>query len=102
MGFRITTFLCALAMTLLLLPAATASACGVEGSVRYSDGSSPRAQGRVSSSWNGTVAYVSNGRFRLDLGAAACGQQVTVYLNGNQSRRIRLPGSGYARVDWTM
>ena len=85
-----------------LFPAAAALACGVEGNVRYPDGSSPRAQGSVTSSWNRTVAYVSNGSYRLDLGSAACGQEVTVYLNGRQPQRIRLPGSGFARVNWTM
>ncbi len=83
---------------LVLVPLA-AGACGIEGSAVRSDGSKVDGTARISTSWNSSVAYPRDGWYQLDLGSSACGQAVTVYVNGNDGRRIRLPSSGFARHD---
>ena len=100
MKFR--TLLAATTVLLVLCAqAASAWACGIEGMVRWSDGSKSNKSTTVSTSWNSDKAYPSNGRYTLELGSSACGQSMTVYLDGNQGRRVTLPSSGNARVDFT-
>lgn len=76
-------------------------ACGIEGTVTWRDGSRSNKSTTVSTSWNSQKAYPSRGRYTLELGSSACGQSMTVYLNGGQGRRVTLPRSGNARVDFT-
>ncbi len=74
--------------------------CGIEGSVTWSDGSKSDKSTTVSTSWNSKKAYPSKGWYTLDLGSDACGQSMTVYLDGSQGTRVTLPSSGNARVDF--
>jgi hypothetical protein len=80
---------------------ASANNCGVEGSVRWRDGSKSNKSTTISTSWNSQKAYPDDGWYSLDLGSSACGQSLTVYLDGNQGTRVTLPSSGHARVDFT-
>lgn len=82
-----------------LLAVTGASACGVQGSVVFSDGSKANGTERISTSWNGKEAYPRNGTYRLDLGDGVCGEKITVYLNGNQGREVRV--DGWVTVNYT-
>jgi len=80
--------------------ASNALACGIDGTVKWSDGSKSDRTSVVSTSWNSRKAYPQKGRYELELGPDACGKSITVYLDGNQGREVRLPSSGNARVDF--
>lgn len=67
-------------------------ACGIQGSAVNSDGSKIDGTATVSTSWNSTKAYPRNGQYSLDLGSSACGEKVTVYLNGNDGKRVTVNG----------
>jgi len=82
-------------------PASSAWACGIEGTVTWGDGSKSDKTTTISTSWNSLKAYPSNGRYTLDLGSDACGASLTVYVDGNQGKRVTLPSSGKVRVDFT-
>lgn len=86
--------------TFMAVQVSSAFACGIEGTVKWSDGSKSDGSTKVSTSWNSKKAYPKNGRYKLELGSGACGKSMTVYLNGNQGKRITLPSSGNARVDF--
>jgi len=68
-------------------------ACGIEGMVTWSDGSKSDGTSKISTSWNSKKAYPKKGRYYLDLGSSACGNKVTVYVNGNQGKRVTVTGS---------
>ncbi|GMV42350.1 MAG: hypothetical protein AMXMBFR64_40660 [Myxococcales bacterium] len=97
---RILTVLGA-AVALAAMTHGAALACGIEGKVVWPDGSKSNKTTTVSTSWNSQRAYPSDGWYSMDLGSAACGAKITVYLDGNQGREVRLPSSGNARVDFT-
>jgi hypothetical protein len=84
-----------------IISSASAWACGIEGTVTWSDGSKSDKTTTISTSWNSKKAYPSRGSYTLELGKNACGESITVYLDGNQGRRVTLPNSGNARVDFT-
>jgi hypothetical protein len=67
-------------------------ACGIEGTAVNSDGSKIDGSGKISTSWNGKKAYPKNGRYKLDLGSSVCGNKITVYLDGNQGKRVTVNG----------
>ena len=67
----------------VLLPS-LAFACGIQGTAVNSDGSKIDGSGKISTSWNSNKAFPENGKYSLDLGSSACGEKVTVYLDGNQ------------------
>lgn len=73
-------------------------ACGIEGTVVHKDGSKVDGTSTISTSWNSKVAYPRKGVYRLDLGSRVCGQKVTVYLDGNNSQRVRV--DGWATVNY--
>ena len=92
------------ALTLSLVAGALAwsspaLACGIEGSAVRGDGSKVDGTARVSTSWNSEKAFPRNGRYTLDLGSAACGQRITVYVDGDRYTEVKLPSSGNARLD---
>lgn len=76
-----------------LLLSSQAFACGIEGMVTWSDGSKSDGTSTISTSWNSKKAYPKKGRYYLDLGSSACGNKVTVYVNGNQGKRVTVTGS---------
>ena len=80
--------------------ASSAMACGVEGTAVNSDGSKINGTGTISTSWNSKKAFPRSGSYRLDLGGSVCGSSITVYLDGNQGQRVRVPSSGYAWVSF--
>lgn len=71
---------------------AQAFACGIQGSAVNSDGSKIDGTGTISTSWNSKKAYPRNGSYSLDLGSSVCGEKITVYLDGNQGKRITVNG----------
>jgi len=77
-------------------------ACGIEGSAKRTDGSKVDGTVKVSTSWNSNKAYPRGGSYSLDLGSSACGERVTVYVNGYDIGKYSIPSSGYARVNVTM
>ncbi len=87
-------------LAVLALFAQDAAACGIEGKVTWEDGSKSNKTTTISTSWNSKKAFPSNGWYSLDLDSAACGQTITVYLDGNNGKRVTLPRSGKARVDF--
>lgn len=72
--------------------AANTYACGIQGSAVNSDGSKIDGTATVSTSWNGKKAYPRDGWYSLDLGSSVCGNSITVYLDGNNGRRVRVDG----------
>ena len=75
-----------------------AFACGVKGTAVNSDGSKIDGTSTISTSWNSKKAYPRDGEYRLDLGSRVCGEKITVYLDGNQGRRVRV--DGWATVNY--
>jgi len=76
----------------------TSYACGVQGTAVNSDGSKINGTATVSTSWNSEKAFPKNGSYSLDLGASACGKRITVYLDGNNRKSIRV--DGWTTVDF--
>ena len=81
-------------MVASFLLAGQSFACGIEGTVVNSDGSKVDGTSIISTSWNSKKAYPRNGNYRLDLGSSVCGNKITVYLDGNNSRQVKVE-------DWT-
>ncbi len=77
-------------------------ACGIEGSATRTDGSKVDGTVKISTSWNSNKAYPRGGSYGLDLGSSACGNRVTVYVNGYDIGKYSIPNSGFARVNVTM
>jgi len=75
-----------------LFSAGAAAACSIEGMVTWSDGSKSSGTTVISTSWNSKKAYPKDGFYSLDLGKEACGQKITVYLDGNQPRQVTVTG----------
>jgi len=69
-----------------------AFACGIQGTAVNSDGSKIDGSGVISTSWNSKKAYPKNGTYSLDLGSSVCGETITVYLDGNQGKRVTVNG----------
>ena len=69
-----------------------ALSCGIQGAAVNSDGSKIDGSGTISTSWNGKKAYPKNGNYSLDLGSSICGEKVSVYLDGNQEKRVTVNG----------
>lgn len=90
------------ASLLVLLASPRALACGVEGTAVRGDGSKVDGTATISTSWNSKTAVPRQGRYSLDLGSAACGAKITVYVDGNQGRTVTLPSSGNARADFVV
>ena len=87
---------------LSLIFASQSMACGIEGSAVRTDGSKVNGTVRVSNSWNSKEAYPRKGYYQLELGSNACGERVTVYVNGYKIGKYKIPNSGYATVNFTM
>ena len=81
-----------IAVIVSLLVSGQALACGIQGSAVNSDGSKIDGSGTISTSWNSKKSYPKEGSYRLDLGASICGEKVTVYLDGNQGKRVTVNG----------
>ncbi|MBT8420007.1 MAG: hypothetical protein KJO08_04005 [Gammaproteobacteria bacterium] len=79
-------------ITSSMLLSGQAFACGIQGTAVNSDGSKIDGSGTISTSWNSKKAYPKNGSYSLDLGSSVCGESITVYLDGNNGRRIRVDG----------
>ena len=94
-------FILLISVAFMAVQITTAFACGIEGTVKWSDGSKSNGSTKVSTSWNSKKAYPKNGKYVLELGSGACGQSMTVYLDGNQGTRVTLPSSGNATVNFT-
>ncbi|MEA2028262.1 MAG: hypothetical protein U9N49_04745 [Campylobacterota bacterium] len=75
-------------------------ACGIEGYVTWSDGSKSDGTSTISTSWNSKKAYPRNGYYQLDLGSSVCGERITVYVNGNQGKKVKV--SGNTQVNFTL
>ena len=67
-------------------------ACGIQGTAINSDGSKIDGTGTISTSWNSKKAYPKNGEYSLDLGSSVCGETITVYLDGNNGRKVTVKG----------
>jgi len=70
-----------------------AFACGIQGTAVNSDGSKIDGSGTISTSWNSKKAYPKNGKYELDLGSSVCGETITVYLDGNNGKRVTVKGT---------
>ncbi len=92
------SFLASCCVAAGLLLTGQAFACGIEGSVVNSDGSKVDGTSTISTSWNSKKAYPRNGYYSLDLGSSVCGSKVTVYLDGNQGKRVTV--NGWTRVNY--
>jgi hypothetical protein len=86
----------------LMVTGLSSYACGIEGSATRTDGSKVNRTARVSTSWNSSDTFPSDGRYSLDLGSSACGESVEVFVNGYSLGRKRIPNSGNARVDFVL
>jgi hypothetical protein len=87
----------------LLIISPSILACGFEGTATRTDGSKVDGTGgKVSTSWNSKYAYPRNGYYKLNLGSAACGEKVTIYVSGMDMGRYRVPSSGYATFNFTL
>lgn len=80
--------------------ALNAEACSIEGYVTWSDGSKSDGTSTISTSWNSKKAYPRNGYYQLDLGSNACGERITVYINGNDGKEVKVTGS--TQVNFTL
>ena len=69
-----------------------ALAYGIQGTAVNSDGSKIDGTGTISTSWNSKKAYPRNGEYSLDLGSSVCGETITVYLDGNNGRKVTVKG----------
>ena len=86
-------------MTIFLaLVVEQALACGIEGTVLDTDGH--EAAGSISSSVSAITSPVKKGHFWLDLGDAACGVDVTVYLDKKQPAMVKTPVTGNVQVNF--
>jgi len=90
-------FLVSLVMAGLFL-GTQAFACGIKGTAVNSDGSKIDGSGTISTSWNSKKAYPKNGKYELDLGSSVCGETITVYLDGNNGRKVTV--RGWTTVDF--
>lgn len=93
--------LVALSVGAALMPR-TAEACGLEGRASRTDGSKVDATAKISTSWNEVVAYPRSGAYSLELGAAACGEAVEVFVNGYSLGRTKLQSSGNATLNFVL
>ena len=75
-----------------LFLAAQAFACGIQGTAVNSDGSKINGTGKISTSWNSKKAFPKKGEYSLDLGSSVCGETITVYLDGNNGRKVTVKG----------
>lgn len=76
--------------------------CGIEGSALRTGGSKVNGTATVSTSWNSKKAFPRKGQYQLDLGSSVCGKKITVFVNGYDIGRYRLPNNGYATVNITL
>ncbi len=89
-------------LPLVIMSSATL-ACGFEGSAKRTDGSKVNGTGgKVSTSWNSKHTYPRNGYYKLDIGKAACGEKVTIYVSGMDMGKYRVPNSGYRIFNFTL
>jgi len=80
------------ASLIALSVASSGYACGVQGTAVNSDGSKIDGSGTISTSWNGEKAFPRDGTYSLDLGSNVCGEEITVYLDGNDGHTVRVEG----------
>ena len=59
-------------------------ACGIKGTAVNSDGSKIDGTATVSTTWNSKKAFPRDGKYRLNLGSSACGERITVFLDGRE------------------
>ena len=76
-----------------------AYSCGIRGRAVRTDGSRVDGTARISTNWNSLEAYPRDGRYALELGQAACGETIEVFVNGYSIGRYTLPRDGYTTVD---
>ena len=69
-----------------------ALACGIQGSAVNSDGSKIDGAATVSTTWNKKEAFPGGGKYRLGLGSSACGERITVLLDGREVGRFKVDG----------
>ena len=67
------------------------------GSARRPDGSKVNGTMKVSTSWNGNVAFPKDGEYTLELGSDPSGQRITVYVDGQRYTEVTVNGA--ARLD---
>ena len=67
-------------------------ACGIKGAAVHPDGSKVNGTSTVSTTWNGKVAFPRDGKYRLELGSNACGERITVFLDGREVGRFKVDG----------
>jgi len=63
----------------------------IHGTATRSDGSKVDRTARISTSWNSTVAFPADGKYRLDLGSNPK-QEITVYVDGMTYTTIFVDG----------
>ena len=66
--------------------------CGIKGTAVNSDGSKIDGTATVSTSWNSKKTFPRDGKYRLDLGSSACGERITVFLDGREVGRFKVDG----------
>ncbi len=69
-----------------------AVACGIQGRAVNSDGSKIDGTATISTSWNSKKAYPKDGRYVLEMGNNVCGETITVYIDGNQGKKVKVKG----------
>lgn len=67
-------------------------ACGVRGTAVWASGSKIDGTATISTTWNSKKAFPRDGRYELDLGSDVCGQKITVYMDGNDGKEVRVDG----------
>ena len=68
--------------------------------VTMGDSSKVDGTARVNTSWNSEQAYPRKGRYQINLGSRACGERLTVYVDDNQGKKVKVAGS--ATVNFTI
>ncbi len=72
--------------------ASHAIACGIQGTAVNADGSKIDGSATISTSWNSKKAYPKDGKYVLELGDNVCGKTITVYIDGNQGKKVKVKG----------
>lgn len=74
------------------LLSAQAFACGIKGTAVNSDGSKIDGAATVSPTWNSKKVFPKDGKYRLELDSNACGERITVFLDGRAAGRFKVDG----------
>jgi len=89
-------------LSIFLAASSPCFADGIRGTATRTDGSKVDGTVTISTSWNGQKAFPKRGVYELDLGSAAGGQKITVYVNGYKLRDVTIPKGGFASVNVVM